>query len=99
MQRAVMAALTLALMIDGAAAASAQPASIAPAGALAAVTSTKPSLYLRAQGRLRELGEYKGPVNGRRDAATVAAIKKFQMIKKLPVSGRLTPETVKALGV
>jgi peptidoglycan hydrolase-like protein with peptidoglycan-binding domain len=98
MQRAVMAALTLALMIDGAAAASAQPASIAPAGA-AAVTPIKQSLYLRAQGRLRELGDYKGPVNGRRDAATVAAIKKFQMIKKLPVSGRLTPETVKALGV
>ncbi|MES1203018.1 MAG: peptidoglycan-binding domain-containing protein [Pseudomonadota bacterium] len=99
MQRAVIAALTLLLIVDGGAAASGQPASIAPARALAAVTPIKQSLYLRAQARLKELGDYKGPANGRRDGATVAAIKKFQMTKKLPVSGRLTPETVKALGV
>lgn len=80
----------------GAGAAAAQPAPAAPS---AVAKLAKPPLYLRAQGRLKELGDYRGPVNGKRDAATIAAIKKFQTAQKLPVSGRLTPETVKALGV
>lgn len=83
------------LLAAGPQVASSQPTP-APPGVVRLV---KPPLYLRAQGRLKELGEYKGPVNGRRDAATIDAIKRFQTAQKLPVSGRLTPETLKALGV
>ncbi len=56
-------------------------------------------LYTRAQMKLKDMGQYNGAVTGKRDDATVAAIKKFQSSKNLPVSGRLTPETIKALGV
>jgi peptidoglycan hydrolase-like protein with peptidoglycan-binding domain len=94
MLRSLMA--IAALIMAAATPVSGQPASVAAPGT---VRPAKPPLYLRAQGRLKELGDYKGPVTGRRDAATVAAIKKFQMAQKLPVSGRLTPETLRALGV
>jgi peptidoglycan hydrolase-like protein with peptidoglycan-binding domain len=64
-----------------------------------AVKTIKPPLYLRAQIKLKELGDYTGPISGKRDHATIVAIKRFQSVQHLPVSGHLTPETVKALGV
>jgi peptidoglycan hydrolase-like protein with peptidoglycan-binding domain len=94
MLRYLMATAAL-LLAAASPAASQQQAAAAPG----VVRPIKPPLYLRAQERLKELGEYKGPVTGRRDAATVDAIKRFQTTQKLPVSGRLTPETLKALGV
>ena len=94
MLRSLLATAAL-LLAASPPAVSQQPASAAPA----IVRPVKPPLYLRAQGRLKELGDYKGPVTGRRDPATIAAIKRFQAAQKLPVSGRLTPETLKALGV
>ena len=54
---------------------------------------------MRAQTELKTLGDYSGPLNGERTKATIAAIEKFQKAKSIKVSGRLTPETVKALGV
>lgn len=62
-------------------------------------TAVKLPLYARAQMKLKDMGQYTGAVTGKRDDATVAAIKKFQISKRLPVSGRLTPETMRALGV
>ena len=70
-----------------------------PAASSFVVKTIRPPLYLRAQLKLKELGEYTGPISGKRDRATIAAIKKFQSVQHLPVSGHLTPETVKALGV
>jgi peptidoglycan hydrolase-like protein with peptidoglycan-binding domain len=93
----------IAMFTLGATACDAQTATVKPASATTSahppVTAAKLPLYTRAQMKLRDLGQYTGAVNGRRDDATVAAIKKFQSNNHLPVSGRLTPETVKALGV
>lgn len=40
-----------------------------------------------------------GPVNGRDDGATQAAVARFQLSRNLPASGSLDEQTVKELGV
>jgi peptidoglycan hydrolase-like protein with peptidoglycan-binding domain len=95
-----IAAISVGLGLAAAGAEAATPkAASTMAAKPAAAAAAKPSLYSRAQAKLKDLGDYSGAVNGKRDAATISAIKKFQTAQKLKVSGRLTPETVKALGV
>ncbi len=53
----------------------------------------------RAQVRLKELGFDPGGADGVLGPRSIAAIRKYQTAKKLPVTGRLTPETLNSLGV
>lgn len=101
MKRTMMAiaAMSLSLGLAAIDAQAATPKAASTMAAKPAAAAAKPSLYSRAQAKLKDLGDYSGAVNGKRDAATISAIKKFQTAQKLKVSGRLTPETVKALGV
>jgi hypothetical protein len=49
------------------------------------------------QGRLKNLGFYKDPINGNLDDATRDAIKSFQKRSGLPETGEVTPDLVDAL--
>jgi peptidoglycan hydrolase-like protein with peptidoglycan-binding domain len=99
MQRTILIVAVLSAAF-GLSVAAAQSVSPKPMSAVLSIkAASKPSLYSRAQAKLKSLGAYLGPVNGKRDDATITAIKKFQIAQKLPVSGRLTPETLRALGV
>ena len=51
------------------------------------------------QGRLRQLGFYRGPVDGVWGRSTQAAIERFQSVRGLDVTGQPTPATVAALGL
>jgi peptidoglycan hydrolase-like protein with peptidoglycan-binding domain len=53
----------------------------------------------RAQIALHLHGFDPGPVNGRDDGATQAALARFQLSRNLPASGSLDEQTVKELGV
>jgi peptidoglycan hydrolase-like protein with peptidoglycan-binding domain len=53
--------------------------------------------YRRAQHKLKELGMYRGPVNGRRNVAFVKAVENFQRSHHIAASGRLTRETMREL--
>ena len=50
-----------------------------------------------AQGRLKNLGYYDGPLDGGMTEATTGALVEFQIVRDLPVTGELTPETANAL--
>ena len=50
-----------------------------------------------AQAFLQERALYRGPVNGERDEPTVAAIRRYQMLRELPVSGELDAATLHAM--
>jgi hypothetical protein len=52
-----------------------------------------------AQTRLKQSGYYRGDVSGRYDSETSAAVTRFQIRHGLAVSGRIDPETAKALGI
>ena len=54
---------------------------------------------MRAQVRLKELGFDPGGADGSIGPHTTAAIRKFQALKRLPATGRFTPETLEALSV
>jgi peptidoglycan hydrolase-like protein with peptidoglycan-binding domain len=47
----------------------------------------------------RQAGRYYGKIDGKLNAATMAAIRSFQQAKGLPTSGQLTIETLQVLGV
>ena len=71
---------------------------------LAAVAMAVPELHAdelirAAQRKLAAMGYYKGTVDGTAGSMTAAAIRRFQLAQKLRVTGELTPETVKALGL
>lgn len=51
------------------------------------------------QGRLRQLGFYRGPVDGRWGPETQAALERFQSVRGLDVTGQPTRATMAALGV
>ncbi len=57
------------------------------------------SLYRRAERKLKSLGDYAGPVDGRSHASYVRALKTFQTAHRLPATGRLTLKTRRALGI
>jgi peptidoglycan hydrolase-like protein with peptidoglycan-binding domain len=50
------------------------------------------------QGRLRQLGFYNGPVDGRWGPETQAALRHFQSVRGLDVTGQPTQATMAALG-
>ena len=78
------------------------PASTSAAPAIHASTTpaaAHPSLYARAQTKLKTDGLYNGPINGQRDTVTIAAIRQFQTQHHLAVNGRLNAATKRALGV
>lgn len=52
-----------------------------------------------AQAALKEQGFYYGEVTGQKDADTTAAIRRFQIRNGLQVTGDLTAETLRSLGV
>ena len=93
--------LAAAAALLGSPAFAATPPASAPA-AHATATAPAPSrhaLYMSAQTKLKADGLYGGAITGRRDTATIAAIRRFQTQHHLAVSGRLTHETLQALGV
>jgi peptidoglycan hydrolase-like protein with peptidoglycan-binding domain len=47
----------------------------------------------------RQAGRYYGKIDGKLNAATMAAIRSFQQAKGLPTIGQLTIETLQLLGV
>ena len=55
------------------------------------------SLEARAQLRLRELGFYRGPVDGEFGRGSRAALSRFQHSRGLRPTGALTPATIRAL--
>jgi His-Xaa-Ser repeat protein HxsA len=54
---------------------------------------------MRVQIALVSLGLYSGTVDGELNNDTQESLKRFQMIKGLPASGRMTTDTLNALGV
>ena len=52
---------------------------------------------LELQSRLRELGYYDGPAEGRPWRATIMALERFQRDRGLPVTLRPDPATARAL--
>jgi peptidoglycan hydrolase-like protein with peptidoglycan-binding domain len=65
----------------------------------AAQRARPPSLYVRAQTKLKADNLYRGAINGRRNEATIQAIRAFQRQHHLNVNGRLDAATQRALGV
>jgi peptidoglycan hydrolase-like protein with peptidoglycan-binding domain len=59
----------------------------------------RPSLYVRVQQKLKADNLYNGVINGRRNEATIQAIRAFQRQNHLTVNGRLDAATQRALGV
>jgi hypothetical protein len=58
----------------------------------------RPEDVKKVQEKLKELGYYNGPINGKLDEATMAALVKFQVDHNLP-AGNLSIETLEALGL
>jgi len=77
------------------------PATSAPAAAKPAMNKTEQhrALYRTAQEKLKGMNLYSGPVNGERSATFVKSIETFQKAHKLKVTGTLSGETQKALGI
>jgi peptidoglycan hydrolase-like protein with peptidoglycan-binding domain len=79
--------------------AAASASSAAPAARPASSHMTATQLVSAAQTKLKADSIYSGPVNRRRDAATIAAIRTFQTRNHLTVNGRLDASTRRALGI
>lgn len=56
-------------------------------------------LEVRAQIRLRELGYYRGPIDGAFGKGSRAALVRFQRDYRLPMTGRLDARTIRALRI
>jgi peptidoglycan hydrolase-like protein with peptidoglycan-binding domain len=54
---------------------------------------------MRVQIALTSLGLFAGEMTGTLDSGTQEALRRFQIIKGLPPSGRMTTETLNSLGV
>lgn len=72
------------------------PASPAPAPPRA---TTYLVMIMRLQSRLHDLGYYEGTIDGVLGPATRQALKNFQLVKRLPVTGRMDDATLAALGI
>lgn len=78
------------------------PATSAPAAAAKPAmnkTEQHRALYRTTQEKLKGMNLYSGPVNGERSATFVKSIETFQKAHKLKVTGTLSGETQKALGI
>lgn len=56
-------------------------------------------VVLSAQTRLKQLGYYDGVIDGQMGSQTSAAIRRFQIAKKLKVTGEMNPQTLRRLGM
>ncbi len=54
---------------------------------------------LSAQKKLQRLGYYDGTADGQYGSQTAAAIRRYQVAENLKVTGELTPQTLKSLGI
>lgn len=54
---------------------------------------------LAAQKKLQKLGYYSGTADGQYGSQTAAAIRRYQVAENLKVTGDLTPQTLKSLGI
>jgi peptidoglycan hydrolase-like protein with peptidoglycan-binding domain len=52
-----------------------------------------------AQKKLKDDGFYYGEINGKKDADTTAAIRRYQIRNGLQITGELNPETLRSLGL
>ncbi|MEY2573512.1 MAG: N-acetylmuramoyl-L-alanine amidase [Verrucomicrobiota bacterium] len=52
-----------------------------------------------AQKKLKDDGFYYGEINGKKDADTTAAIRRYQIRNGLQINGELNPETLRSLGL
>ena len=77
------------------------PATSAPAAAKPTMNKTDKhqALYKTAQEKLKGMNLYSGPVDGQRNATFVKSVESFQKAHKLKVTGLLSNETQKALGI
>jgi peptidoglycan hydrolase-like protein with peptidoglycan-binding domain len=66
-------------------------------GAIAPQDST--ALIMSVQKELAQLGYYHGPIDGIAGAETAQAVRWFQSVDKLPVTGQIDSATVQALRI
>jgi peptidoglycan hydrolase-like protein with peptidoglycan-binding domain len=52
-----------------------------------------------AQRKLKQLGYYDGVVDGQMGSQTAAAIRRYQIAKKLKVTGKMNSQTLRSLGI
>ncbi|HEX8678501.1 MAG TPA: peptidoglycan-binding domain-containing protein, partial [Chthoniobacterales bacterium] len=57
------------------------------------------ALITSVQQKLKEQGFYYGEITGQKDADTTAAIRRFQIRNGLQITGELSAETQKSLGL
>lgn len=57
------------------------------------------TVVLAAQKKLQEMGYYQGRLDGAAGSQTAAAIRRYQVAKKLVVTGELNPQTLDSLGL
>lgn len=57
------------------------------------------AFYKKAQEKLKDLNLYSGPVDGHRSPTFVKSVESFQKEHKLKVTGLLSSDTQKALGI
>ena len=62
-------------------------------------TEKQHALYKTAQEKLKGMNLYSGQVDGQRSATFVKSVESFQKAHKLKVTGLLSNETQKALGI
>jgi peptidoglycan hydrolase-like protein with peptidoglycan-binding domain len=77
----------------------AAPAATQAVAAPAANAPLAPGAVRNVQGRLRELGFYRGDIDGVWGPSTQTAIEQFQQGRGLQVNGQLNPVTMQALGL
>ncbi len=63
------------------------------------LTAAYQARLTRAQERLTELGYDPGPADGVFRSQTAAALREFQRVQRLMITGRATPETLERLGI
>src|SRR6267143_6126803 len=75
------------------------PSAILMLVAALAVSAQADQLTQNVQQALKDQGFYYGEVTGEKDAATTAAIRRYQIRNGLQITGDLNDETLKSLGV
>ncbi|HWA91461.1 MAG TPA: peptidoglycan-binding protein [Rhizomicrobium sp.] len=56
-------------------------------------------MIMRVQSKLHELGYYTGTIDGVFGSGTKDALRRFQLVKQLPATGRMDDATLAALGI
>jgi peptidoglycan hydrolase-like protein with peptidoglycan-binding domain len=66
---------------------------------LASSAAQADDAVLAAQRKLQKLGYYNGKPDGQYGSQTAAAIRRYQLAENLKVTGDLTPQTLRSLGI